>query len=147
LRSRNTSFQNSAFGTYEGFRGVKGYYEGLKTLLNPFKPFYRQLTAHIEGKLRVEENPKKDDNIIRIITKYNINTYYTKYFSYPGVLSNPAEDVDFLENRTLTPSFFALSSKFQTDRLPAPNPNELKALQSQTSTGTLHLHPAFADTL
>jgi hypothetical protein len=35
LRSRNTSFQNSAFGTYEGFRGVKGYYEGLKNLFKP----------------------------------------------------------------------------------------------------------------
>ena len=47
-------------------------------------------------------------------------------------LRKSTEDVDFLESRTLTPSFFAVSSKFQTDRLPAPNPNELKALQSQT---------------
>ena len=70
--------------------GLKGYYEGLKTLLNAFKPSYSQLTAHIEGILRVYKTLKKDDNIIRINTKYNINTYYTKYFSYPGVLSNPA---------------------------------------------------------
>jgi len=33
--------------------GLKGYYEGLNNLLNPFKPSYSQLTAHIEGILRV----------------------------------------------------------------------------------------------
>ena len=26
---------------------------------------------------------------LALAPKYNINTYYTKYFSYPGVLSNP----------------------------------------------------------
>ena len=34
------------FGRYEVL-------EGLKTLLNPFKPSYSQLTAHIEGIVRV----------------------------------------------------------------------------------------------
>jgi hypothetical protein len=34
---------------------------------------------------------------MRINTKYNINTYYTKYFSYPGVLSNPASDASYEE--------------------------------------------------
>jgi hypothetical protein len=33
--------------------GLNGYYEGLKTLLNSFEPSYSQLTAHIEGILRV----------------------------------------------------------------------------------------------
>ena len=31
----------------------------------------------------------RSEGALRINTKYNINTYYTKYFSYPGVLSNP----------------------------------------------------------
>jgi hypothetical protein len=39
--------------------GLKGYYERLKTLLNPFKPSYSQLTANIEGILRVEKTLKK----------------------------------------------------------------------------------------
>ena len=69
--------KTALLGHMRVLEGLKGYYEGLKTLLNAFKPSYSQLTAHI---LRVYieslENPKKDDNIIRINTKYNINTYY-----------------------------------------------------------------------
>ena len=64
--------------------GLKGYYEGLKTLLNAFKPSYSQLTAHIEGILRVYKTLKKDDNVIRINTKYDIITNYIKYSELRG---------------------------------------------------------------